>query len=308
MTKSSILSVATLALMPLATTAFAGDMVIIPQDSVTAPGRSLKSAIPSISNPTLHELAVPQTRLHGMMMHHKIPDKVSLGGNQVALGGDINVYALQVEFALNDRLSIIASKDGFIDFNPDNTLTDQTGFANVAAGLKYAFIYDEEKNFAASASLSFELPTGNRDVFQGRGDGAALLTFSALKLAGPWQFSAASGIHVPFDSDAESTTGFASAHVSYQINERFTPIAEVNLYHTFSEGNTGLGTDFEGGDLINFGSPNGSANETIVTAALGLRYQVCTALSLGVAYEVPLTSEEDNLMDSRITLDFVYQF
>lgn len=237
-----------------------------------------------------------------------MPDTVSAGGGPLALGGDLQVYALQVEFALNDRLSIIASKDGYIDFNPDNTLSNQNGFANIAAGMKYAFIYDEAKNFAASASLSLELPTGNRDVFQGRGDGAALLTFSALKLTGPWQFSAATGIHVPFDSDAEATTGFASAHVSYQLNERFTPIAEVNLFHTFSEGNTGLPVDFEGGDLINFGSPNGSVNENIVTAALGFRYQVCEALSHGAAYEVPLTSAEDNLMDSRITLDFVYQF
>jgi hypothetical protein len=310
MNKPTIFALASLAAFPLATTALAGDMVIMPQGSVTDPGRSLKSAIQSITNPTLHESAVPQTRIRGMVINHQTPDTVSTGGTgtPLAVGGDVNIVALQIEYALNDRLSIIASKDGFIDFNPDNTFTDQTGFANLAAGLKYAFIYDEANDFAASVSLQIELPTGNRDVFQGRGDGAALVTFSALKLMGKWQFSGATGVNVPFDSDAEATTGFASAHVSYQVTERFTPIAEINLYHTFSAGNTGIPTDFEGGGFFNFGSPNGEVNENIVTAALGARYKINEALSIGAAYEVPLTEEEENFMDSRITLDFVYKF
>ncbi len=308
MNKPTIFALASLAAFPLATTALAGDMVIMPQGSVTDSGRSLKSAIQSISNPTLHELAVPQTRMQGIMIHHRTPDMVSVGGNPTPVGGDVNVIALQLEYAINDRLSIIASKDGFIDFNPDATLEQATGFANLAAGLKYAFIYDEVNDFAASVSLQLELPTGNTDVFQGKGDGAALLTFSALKLMGNWQFSGATGVNVPFDSDAQATTGFASVHVSYQATERFTPIVEVNLYQTLSAGETGVPTDFEGGGFFNFGSPNGEVNETIITAAVGARYKINEALSVGAAYEVPLTEEEENFMDSRITLDFTYNF
>lgn len=306
-----------LAILPLVTTAVAGDVTgsIDPNGSVVS-GRTLKDAIPSISNPTLHELAVPQTRLHGMLMHQKLPSRVNAGAGTVSapVGGDLNVVALQIEYALNERLAIIASKDGYIDLNPDSTLTPATGFANLAAGLKYAFIYDTEKNFAASASLSVELPTGNRDVFQGYGDGAVNLTFSALKLSGLWQFSGATGVHVPFDDDAEATTGFASAHVSYQLTEKFTPIFELNLYQTLSEGDgTEIGgaagiVDFEGGDLINLGSRNAKENATAVTAALGFRYKFCEKLSAGAAYEIPLTDEEDGLMKSRITLDFVYKF
>jgi hypothetical protein len=288
-------------------------MVIMPKDSVTDPGRSLKSAIQSLSNPTLFESAVPQSRIRGMVINHQTPDTVSTGGTgaQVAVGGDVNIMALQIEYALNDRLSIVASKDGFIDFNPSSAspLTDETGFANLAAGLKYAFIYDEVNDFAASVTLQLELPTGNRDVFQGRGDGAALLTFSALKLMGGWQFSGATGINVPFDSNEEATTGFASAHVSYQVTERFTPIAEVNVYQTLSAGSQGsVPTDFEGGGFFNFGSQFGEENATIVTAAIGARYKINDALSLGAAYEVPLTEEEENFMESRVTLDFVYKF
>jgi hypothetical protein len=315
MTKPSIFALAGLAVFPLATTALAGDMVIMPDTSVTDSGRSLKSAINTLTNPTLFESAIPQTRMRGMVVNHQTPDTVSALGNgtQVPVGGDVNIIALQLEYALNDRLSIVASKDGFIDFNPSSAaaaagFTDQTGFANLAAGLKYAFIYDEVNDFAMSVTAQLELPTGNRDVFQGFGDGAALLTLSAVKLHNKWQFSGASGIHIPFDSDSDSTTGFASAHVSYQLTERFTPVFEVNAYHTFSAGGNALPTDFEGGGFFNFGSPNGDVNATIVTAAVGARYSINDALSLGAAYEVPLTEEEENFMESRLTLDFVYKF
>ena len=310
MTKTSIIALSSLAVFPLATTAFAGEMVIMPQGSVTDPGRSLKSAINTLTNPTLFESAVPQTRIRGMAINHQTPDFVSAGGAPVAVGGDVNILALQIEYALNDRLSIVASKDGFIDFNPDSTpFTDQTGFANLAAGLKYAFIYDEVNDFAMSVTGQLELPTGNRDVFQGRGDGAALVTLSAVKLLDKWQFSGATGVNIPFDSNEEATTGFASAHVSYQLTERFTPVVELNLYHTISAGNVGsVPTDFEGGGFFNFGSPNGEVNENIVTAAIGARYKINEALSLGAAYEVPLTEEEENFMDSRLTLDFTYKF
>jgi hypothetical protein len=308
MNKPTIFSLASLALFPIISTANAGEMVISPNTSVTDSGRSLKSAIHSLTNPALHESAIPQTNMRGIFINHQTPDLVSVGGAPTPVGGDVNIIALQLEYALSDRLSLVATKDGYIDFKPDNTLAEATGFADIAAGLKYAFIYDEVNDFAASTSLQLELPTGNTDVFQGRGDGAALLTFSAVKLLCNWQFSGATGIHVPFDSDANSTTGFASAHVSYQLTERFTPIAEVNMYHTFSAGSTGLPTDFEEGSFFNFGSPNAEVNETAITAALGARYMVSESLSLGAAYEIPLTDEEENFMDSRITLDFVYKF
>ncbi len=300
------LGLSSLTLLNIAT---AGDISL---PTAPASNSGFANAIPSISNPTLAELAVPQTRIHALAIQHKLPSSISIGGGQVALGGDVNVFALQIEYALNERLSIIASKDGFIDFNPDNTLTDQTGFANVAAGLKYAFIYDTANQFAASIAGSIELPTGNRDVFQGYGDGAVNLTVSTLKLKDKWQFSTATGLHLPFDTDAESVTGFASAHVSYRLTERITPIFEVNWFRVLNEGNgteTPISaTDFEGGDFFNLGSSNAGANRDIVTAALGLRYKICDKTQVGLAYEIPLTNEEDNLMDSRITLDLVYKF
>ena len=62
---------------------------------------------------------------------------------------------------------------------------------------------------------------------------------------------------------------------------------------------------FEGGDLINLGSKHGG---DIVTAAVGVRFKLSDNTDLGLSYEIPLTDEEENLMESRITLDLVYTF
>ena len=85
----------------------------------------------------------------------------------MALGGDVEVYALQFEIALNDRLSIVATKDGFVDMNPDNTLGGTDGFANLGAGLKYAFILDPASGTCVSGTATFEVPIGDDEVFQG---------------------------------------------------------------------------------------------------------------------------------------------
>ena len=284
----------------------------------TAPiqGRTFADAQVSISNPTLAELAVPQTKIHAMMMHQELSDTVSLAGGDVAMGGELNLLAVQIEYALSERLSLVASKDGYIQYKPNNGAlpnAGEEGFANLAAGLKYAFIYDTANLFAASITGIVELPTGNRDVFQGYGKGALNLTVSTLKMYDKWQFSTATGVHIPFDTDAESFTGFSSFHASYALTERFTPIAELNIFQTFHDGDGSEQgayslTDFEGGDLVNLGSSNASENSTIVTAALGFRYKLDERASLGLAYEVPLTNEKDNLMKSRLTLDLVYKF
>lgn len=274
-------------------------------------------AIAPISSPTLSDLALPRTKIHALGINQQLSDKVSVGkgATEVGVGGDLNVVALQLEYAFNKRLSLVANKDGYIDFNPEGDVLDKdSGFANIAAGLKYAFIYDEANQFVLSGSAILELPTGNRNVFQGFGDGAVNLSVYTLKLHEGWQFSTSTGVQLPFDTKEQAITGFANAHASYKLTERFTPLVEVNWLRVLSAGEGDQGhipaaaADFEGGDLLNLGSSHASTNKDIVTAAAGARYKVGDSLSLGAAYEIPLTSEEDNLMKSRITVDAVFTF
>src|SRR5262249_310120 len=58
--------------------------------------------------------------------------------NAPPLGGDLQLYGLQVRVALTDRLSFIADKDGYAFLRPRGG-PSRDGWVNVAAGLKYAF-------------------------------------------------------------------------------------------------------------------------------------------------------------------------
>lgn len=298
--------------------AFAGSVATDMAPTVASSG--FEQARRPISNPTLFDLAVPTTNVHPIFMHHVLPNQINAGGGSVPFGGDVQLYALQFEYALSDRLSIVATKDGYVDMNFDNpAFSDSTGFANLGGGLKYAFLLDTISRSAVSSSLTLEFPTGNSDVLQGEGKGLANIIVSGLKLVDEWQFAGGAGIQVPF-SDEQATMGWVSAHASYEVSKWFIPLVEVNWFHVIDEGNgTGnfggqLGggipgaVQFEGGDLFNLGATNASDSPDFVSAAVGFRSRLTDAVTAGFAYEVPLTDEEDSLMKERFTLDLTWTF
>lgn len=296
---------------------FAGEVIESP---VVPPAPSgFENIRRPISNPTLFDLALPQTQVHAIYMHHKFPDMVDIiGGGEVAFGGDLNLYAIQFEYAFNERLSLVAMKDGYIDFNPDETFNSETGFANLAAGLKYAFILKPETQYVMSGSAVLEIPTGNGDVFQGRGDGNINLSLQNAKLWNQWQLATSLGVQIPFDSGF-STISWVGAHLSYEIVPWFIPLVELNWLHVISDGdgmasykNQGGNTapavaTFEGADLINWGAANSSGSD-YVTAAFGFRSRLTESVDVGFAYEIPLTDEQENITDERFTLDLVWTF
>jgi hypothetical protein len=286
----------------------------------TASSDGFAQARRPISNPTLFDLALPGTNVHPIFIYHGLPNRINLaGGGSVDLGGDVELYALQFEIALNERLSIVATKDGYVDMNFDNTLDDQSGFANLGAGLKYAFILDPVSRTALSGTMAFEIPTGNSDVFQGEGDGSVNLILNGLKLINDWQFAGSAGLQIPF-SDEQSTNSFISAHASYEFCKWFTPLVEVNWFHVLDSGD-GRGNypaylggalpgaiNFEGGDLFNLGAVNADENRDFVTAAIGFRSRITDSVDVGAAYEIPLTNDEESLMEERFTVDLIWKF
>jgi hypothetical protein len=285
----------------------------------TASSDGFAQARRPISNPTLFDLALPTTNVHPLFIYHVLPDNINTTLGKLPLGGDVELYALQFEIALNDRLSIVATKDGYVDVNPDSTLSSQSGFANLGAGVKYAFILDPVSRTALSGTATFELPTGNSDVFQGEGDGTLNLILSGLQLVNAWQFAAGAGVQIPF-SDQQSTEGWLSTHVSYEVCRWFIPLAELNWFHVIESGN-GTGNypshvgggvpaviKFEGGDLFNLGAANSHQNRDLVTAAFGFRSRLTDSIDAGAAYEMPLTNDENSLMEARVTVDLVWKF
>lgn len=125
-------------LIGAATSAQAGDIVIEQPGTPVAAnsGDWAKGLIRPMTNPTLFDLAVPTTNIRPIFAYHALPDFVNTTAGNLPVGGDVQVYALQFEYAFSDRLSLVATKDGYIDFNPNATLNNQSGFANLGAGLK----------------------------------------------------------------------------------------------------------------------------------------------------------------------------
>lgn len=301
----------------LSSIVFAGSTVVGTAPVATADG--FAQARRPISNPTLFDLALPGTNVHPIFIYHGLPNRVNTILGDLPVDGDVEVYALQFEIALNDRLSLVATKDGYVDFNADETLAEETGFANLGAGLKYAFILDEASRTALSGTMTFEIPTGNSDVFQGEGDGAVNLILNGLKLVDDWQFAGSIGAQIPF-SDEQSTMAFLSAHASYEVCQYFIPLVELNWFHVLDAGDgTGnfpaqvdglvpAAVEFEGGDVFNLGAVNSTENRDFVTAAFGFRARITDSVNVGAAYEIPLTNEEDSVMDERVTLDLIWNF
>jgi len=271
-----------------------------------------------LSNPVYNIDPRNETTLRVVHLRQDLPSSIDTKLGKVGLGGELNVTAVQLTYAFNERFSIVAEKTGYIDFKPNRTLEDETGWADYGAGLKYAFIYDEANKFILSGRLFFEMSQGSRDVFQGNGSGNVTPSLHFLKGFDKLQLVGGAGVLIPFDGDEESTVLFDSWHVSYAVTPWFFPLIELNHFRVLSEGDrdelVASVVKFEGGDLINFGAHRGKSNQDIVTLAFGSRFRVLQDVAfiknmdIGLGYEIPLTDEKDNLMEDRFTFDVVFFF
>ncbi|MEM8953200.1 MAG: hypothetical protein AAGD22_03525 [Verrucomicrobiota bacterium] len=322
----SQLTILTLTLV-FSSLAHAGEMIAYEKSPVTpapptTPERPFADARRPISNPTLFDLAIPQTLIHPIIAYHRLPGAMNTILGDVPVGGHVEVYALQLEIALNERLSINAVKDGYIRFRPDQTLTEISGWANVGAGVKYAWLYKPEENLAANFQLVYEIPMGNQKVFQGSGDGKIIPSLNFLKLWDRWQVADQFGFEIPLDGDAESSVFYNSFHISYAVTDWLFPMFEANVWTVMSTGDGGQRFNdqvggaipslvtFEGHDLFNFGASNGDINGTLVTFALGARLRVpnTDTLDLGFGWEFPVTSDSKSVIRDRFYFDAVYRF
>ena len=53
---------------------------------------------------------------------------------------------------------------------------------------------------------------------------------------------------------------------------------------------------------------NADDNPDAVTLGLGFRSRINDNATLGFAYEIPLTDDENGLLDDRFTVDLVWKF
>ncbi|MBX7136923.1 MAG: hypothetical protein K1X83_02990 [Oligoflexia bacterium] len=257
----------------------------------------LDDMISPVTHPVVFEDPRHSTELKPLYVYHKLDDKFVTGG------GDATIWALQARFKVSDDLSIIAVKDGFVDLNPDGVVPQDTGFANITGGAKYSFFRSEDS--ILTGGLTYEIPSGQKKVLQGHGDGLFNPFFSYGTTSCNWNFIVGTGLRLPLDND-DSSFYDLNMHVSYKM-ENFYPLVEFGMV-TVLNGGTRLPIADEGEDYFNLGSSE-SDHETITTMAIGARYRIADNIDAGAAWQFPLErSTGTRIIDYRVTADLIYRF
>jgi hypothetical protein len=211
--------------------------------------------IEPISNPIWFMDSRSRTRARFVYVHQNIP------GDSVIGGGELQVYAVQVSVAPNERWSFIANKDGYNTLKTSGLASSGDGWGDVAAGLQYVFIRDTCNQFILSGGLIAEWSQGSTEVFQGNGGGMWNMYLTAGKeLDEQTNAIATAGWHLPSDGDAESESFWYSFHLDRQIGcTALAAVWEINGI-SYTGNGTALGTSQEGGDYINLGATNVNGN------------------------------------------------
>lgn len=271
----------------------------------------LDNTISPVSNPILFEDPKIDSEVHPIYMYHSLPDTFEInGGAKVPMGGQVQVFAVQLRYAINDRLAVIATKDGYIEFQPEHTLTHHYGFADLAAGLKYALIKDESDQLIVTPGFTITLPTGSTDVYQGHGAGEWNVFVSGEKGFGNFHITGNVGFNIPDNFALQTAQLHYSLQLDYYVHQYFIPFVAVNGYTILSEGNRnlieGVPLNTELYDLINSGS-TAAGGTTQFTAGGGFRTRLTRNIDAGVAYEAGVVNPV-GIFDTRLTTDVVWRF
>jgi hypothetical protein len=273
----------------------------------------LANTISPVANPILFEDPNVTSEVRPIYMYHFLPNTFDFSGGKVPLGGHVQVMAVQIRYALTERLGLIASKDGYIQFQPKNTLGHAYGWADLAAGLKYALFKDEENQAIVTPGFTFTIPTGSRDVYQGHGSGIWNLFVSAEKGFADFHATANTGFIIPNNFSDNTAQIHYSLQLDYYTCQYFIPFVVMNGYTILSETESkadqslsAVPLNTEGYDLINFGSSD-AAGTSQISLGGGARSRLIKNVDVGVSYEVGVGNSV-GIFQSRITADLIWRF
>jgi hypothetical protein len=273
----------------------------------------LDNSISPVANPIYFEDPRITSEVRPIYAYHSLPSTFSFSGGAVPLGGRAQVMAVQLRYALTDRLAIIATKDGYIEFQPAHTLAHKYGWGDLAAGLKYAVVDNKDSQLIVTPGFTVTVPTGSTDVYQDHGSGQENIFVSAEKGFKNLHLTGNIGVVIPNTFDKNTSQLHYSAQVDYYVHQYFIPFAVVNGYTVLSngrnQGNQSLNAvplNTEGYDLINFGSC-AARGTTQMTAGAGFRTRILKNLDFGAAYEFGIVHPV-GIFAGRVTADVIFRF
>lgn len=254
--------------------------------------------ISPVANPIFFEDPIIRSEIRPIFAYHRIDSGFVTGD------GDAQLYAVQLRYAITDRLAFIATQDGYFDVHTD-ALGDINGWMDLAAGFKYALIDDVANQFILTPGFTFFIPLGDDEVFQGRGSGEWNVFVSAEKGFNDFHLTGNLGLRFPHDTDEQSTILHYSLMADYYVSRWFIPFVVANGWTVLAEGNN-IPLSSEGYDVINFGSSLADG-VTQMTLGGGFRSRLLDNVDFGFAYEKAVISPE-GLTDDRFTFDVCIRF
>ncbi len=266
--------------------------------------------ISPVANPMYFEDPQINSEIRPIYMDQILPTSFHAKGGTLPLGGDIQVIAAELRYKLTDRLALIASRDGYIEFQPDHSVSHAYGWGDVGLGAKYALIDDKKDSFILTAGFTIELPTGNQNVFQGRGDGLWNLFTSAEKGWGDLHLTGNVGFLIPDDFSEQTAQAHYSAQLDYHVCQCFIPFVVANGYTVLTDADhnylSGVPLTTELNDLSDLGGTAGSGRTQVMVGG-GFRSRLLKSVDIGVAYEYGATNPQ-GIFGERITTDVIWRF
>ena len=258
-----------------------------------------------LGNPIYFESPFIETSLRPLFIWHEFSPASQLAGGQVS------VVAAQARIALTERLAFIATKDGF-SWMESGITQDGSGWNDVAAGLKWAFLVDEANEIAMATGLRWEWHNGDREILMG-GDAGGHELSPFITFAKGWDrfhFIGDLTYRIPMDHNDGNHILQWDLHFDYEVAPEalpgFFPLLEVHALHYLSDGDQ-LPLSVGGLDYTNTGSSD-VAGTSVFWGDLGFRWKLTPNFSFGAAYGFPISNPANDIFNQRVTVDFIISF
>lgn len=255
-----------------------------------------------VGNPIYFEPPMNESHLRPIYIHHNFAD-----GSQVG-GGDLDVIAAQARIAITERLSFIATKDGY-SFLDAGGLPEDEGWNDIAAGLKYTFYADPEAQLLMAAGARYQFESGDDEVLQGNVPELSPF-FSIAKGFDRFHIIAAITDRISLDGGDGNNVLQWDLHldcdIAPDILPGFAPFFELHGLHYLDDGDR-VALNVGGIDYANLGSDNVSGS-TVITAGIGARWELSPHASFGIGYHHALTNVNADTFEDRLTIDFILRW
>jgi hypothetical protein len=206
---------------------------------------------------------------------------------RVIPNGQLSAYGAGLDLALTERLSV-----GLTDGSPvwAHFNRQRTGWTNIGGFAQYTLIRDTDDQFLLTLGLSWEAPSGSKEVFQGSPPAYLAPYLTIGKEFGCFHILATTGYNFPAESATLTTrTYYANFHFDYRVAGWFYPLVEFN--GSWPNRTLDFTPDFAPG-LIEIDRFDGAGG--IFTVAPGFNaVLVQDRLEVGAVYETPIWSQHN---------------